>query len=179
MSSDAPDITGYAESLAALGDAEGTLPQLEEQIGKVVALIGKNPGVRRFLADPHVKTEGKRKALEQLLEGRIASSLLYFLFILVHTRAILRLPDLADAFSVLVARRRDRASGRLVSAKPIPAERVAEIEEAAGRLLGQPVRLLTSVDPNLIGGLLVQVGDFVLDGTVERQLSQIRSDLMA
>ena len=66
-----------------------------------------------------------------------------------------------------------------MTARPLTPERTALIEKETGRLLGRTVSLRVRVDPKLLGGLYVRVGDFVIDGTVDTQLDALRKKPLA
>ena len=171
------DIERYADSLVNLGEATGSLARFKKDMETLLDMIEQSEEIRRFLADSFVNKRGKCRALEEVLEDKIHPALLHFFLILVEQELISRVKPVAMAFFEKASRLGKKASGEMVAAVPIPDGKVAEIEREVGRVVGKEVCLRVRVNPDILGGLLVQVDDFVLDGTVERQLEEMRREL--
>ena len=154
------------------------VPRLEKDLALLMDFLEKNEEIRRFIHDPFIRTEGKRAAVEKLLAGRIHAILLYFLLILLEQQKISDLKLIVDAFFEKVSRSIEKVAGELVTAKPLSRQKIAAVEREAGLLLGKEVHLRVRVDTDILGGLFVQVGDFVLDGTMDRLLEDIRQNLV-
>lgn len=177
-SSDA-QIQAYSEALLSLAGAAGIQDSVEQELGAAVDLFGSNGALRRFVTDPHVEVRGRSRGLDELLEDKVHPVLRHFLLTLLEAGVLHELGGIAAACHSEMAERQQRASGELVTAAPITPERVARIEEETGRILGKDVQLRVRVNPQLIGGLVVHVGDFVLDGSIGHQLESIRKALLS
>jgi F-type H+-transporting ATPase subunit delta len=148
-------------------------------VAAVLQAVDDHEELRRFLADPALRTEGKRRAIEELFEGRVHPVLLHVLMILVEQNALHKLPRIADVFYERLSDLRDKISGELVTVRPLSETQHGEIEAEVSRILGKRVHLLVREDPNLLGGLRVRVGEFILDGTVDRRLESMRQSLLS
>lgn len=173
------DPERFADSLLAMAQATGSVAQIEQDLGQCVDFLRQQESLRRFLADPAVRQEGKRQAVADVLRDRVHPDLQAMLLILVTHNAFLALPEVADAFYSRVSRLKQEQTGELVSAQPLAPERVAQIEEETGRILGKTVRLRTRVDAGVLGGFYLKVGDFVIDDTLERRLERFRRNLLS
>ena len=178
MSNATPEIEKYAASLLALAQASDSMLVIEKDILSAADLIRNNEDIRSFIADPGIMAEGKINALASILAGKVHPVLIHFLSILQEQNRLADLDAIAKAFRFRVSALIHKAHGRLITARPLLDETIARIEEAAGEALGKKVRLRVVVDPEVIGGVMVQVGDFVLDGTVRHMLSSIHSNLL-
>jgi F-type H+-transporting ATPase subunit delta len=179
MQADNPESLRYARALIELGEAASALSVLEEQFPQVRDFFEQNPDARKFLNDLAVRNEGKRQGLQEILGRRVHAVLFHFLCILIEQGEMRRLGAIADAFLEEVSRRRRQVAGELVISKPLADDKVAAIQAETSRLLGKEVALHVRVDPRLLGGILVRVGDVVLDGTLDRQLEDMRQRLLA
>lgn len=173
------DNEQYADVLLALGNACGGLRALEDEMAGLAVWYEDQSDLRRFLGNPAIRIEGKRSALEELLGREVSSALLYFLLLLQEQDAMRRLAGIAQAFRRKAGAGRAGAEGEIVSPVPLPEEKVAVIEKEVGRILERDVHLRVRVAPHVVAGLLVQVGDFILDGTLDHELDEVRRSLMA
>jgi F-type H+-transporting ATPase subunit delta len=171
-------VERYADALFALAEATGRLAEIEARLPAVVDLLTAHGSLRDFLANPGVANRGKSAALDEILTGQAPDLLLRFLTVLQDEGALTRLPEIQVAFHARVSGRHAARSGEVVSACPLSADRVEAIAREASRILGAPVRLRPRVAPGIVGGVRVQVGDWVLDGTVEYQLTEARRQLI-
>jgi F-type H+-transporting ATPase subunit delta len=171
-------VERYADALFALAEATGRLAEIEARLPPVVDLLTDHGPLREFLADPAVSVRGKTAALDEVLAGQAPDLLLRFLAVLQDEGALTRLPEIQAAFHARVSGRHAARSGEVVSACPLSEDRVEAIAREASRILGAPVRLRPRVAPGIVGGVCVQVGDWVLDGTVEYQLTEARRQLI-
>ncbi len=178
MPSTQAETDAYAAVLLNLARATDSLEPVEQSLADVVPVLHESEPLRAFVTDPVIDAEGKRRALRELLGDAVHPVLLGFLCLLVEQGGIARLKDIAAAFFEQVSDVRHSASGELVSPVELPAETVAAIEAETGRLLNKQVSLRTRIDRSLLGGVSVQVGDFVVDGTIDRQLERFRDQLM-
>lgn len=161
----------------ALAEATHSTPQVERDLGLVLDLLERNAQVRSFLADPRVSAEGKRDALATVLGPGIHPVLLHFVSILVVQNGLSHFRAVARRFSAKTTGLAGGEVGELMCAQPPSPVNLALIEKEMGRILGRAVRLRVRVNSSLLGGVRVQVGDFVLDGTVDRALEDFRRAL--
>lgn len=172
-----PEDQKYADALVALGEATKAIPAIEQDLAAVLDLFGDNKDLRRFLSDPHIREDGKGIALEQILKDKLHPVLMRFILILQEQGGLASLPDIAREFFDRASRLRKRTTGELVSAVPLSEEKVAVIEEELGRILQKSVHLHVRVSADILGGVKVRVGDWILDGTVDRYFDSVRQIL--
>jgi F-type H+-transporting ATPase subunit delta len=171
----------YAETLLALARRQGGEAAVDSYaiaIGDVGELLRREPRVRQFLQTPRVDTEAKKRAVRAAFAGRVPEHLLRFLLVVVEKRRQGLLPQIADEYHALVDQLRGRVRADItLAAQPTPAlqsELVATLE----RKLGKTVVPTFRVDPGLVGGVVVRVGDKILDGSVRRRLAALRRRLL-
>lgn len=173
------DIEQYAESLVALCGAVNAQKQIEKDLAGVAELLKTNEDLVRFMSDPAVTDEGKARSLEEALSGTVHPALLHFVLIL-HAQGVLsELDAIGKVFFDKISESEQSVDGTAVVARPISRKKLAAMERETGVLLGKKVRLRMDVDSNMLGGVVVRVGDFILDGSTERQLEDIRRSLLS
>ncbi len=172
----------YAETLLDLADRNGgaaAMDQFAAALDEVAGLVQSDPRVRQFLETPRVPAAEKKRALRAALAGRAPELFLRFVSVLVDKRRQTLLPEIADAFRGLVDERMGRVRVQ-VAISHLPDEALqAEIGNALARRLGRTVIPTFTVDPELLGGMVVQVGDEILDGSVRSSAARLRRAMMA
>ena len=179
MRFDGTELDRYAEALLCLARAADVMAQVEDQLAPMVELLQQRADIRAFLGDERIQTEGKRRALCEMFEQGLDPVLLHFALVLHARDRLTAFPEIAARFYEKVSLLRERASGELVSARPLSPEQLEAVAREAGRVLGRKLELRPRVDTSLLGGVRIQVGDFVVDGTLDHQLEQLRHQLRA
>lgn len=162
----------------ALGLAVEELPQIEKDLDIATELFRNNEEICRFIASSYVKQEGKLQAFEEILTGKLHPVIVYFILILQEHGHLLDLSRIAVLFTERASLLTKKINGRLTSARPLSKKKIALIEKEVSSILGNDIGLKVTVDHNMLGGVFIKVGDFILDGTVEHQLENIHRNLL-
>ncbi len=176
------DLREAVETVAATAalraaEGDGTLDDVEDELFRFARLLEREPALRGALTDPGLPAERKSALLDQLLRGRaqLVTARLIEISVL-HPRGR-SLEASLDWLSQLAAQRRQRYVASVRVARPLDADQEARLGASLARLYGREVQLQIDVDPSVLGGVEVRVGDEVLDGTVARRLETVRRRL--
>jgi F-type H+-transporting ATPase subunit delta len=171
----------YAETLLELArrqGGDGAVDAYGRAIDDVGELLRREPRVRRFLETPRIDAESKKRAVRTAFTGRVPEHLLRFLLVVVEKRRQALLPQIADEYHTLVDQLRGRIRAEItLAAQPTP-ELQSELVATLARKLGKTVVPTFRVDPALVGGIVVRVGDQILDGSLRRRLAALRRRLL-
>ena len=174
----APELTrNYAEALlAASGDrAEAVVGDLEAVRDE---MLDPHPDFASILASPTVKDAEKDRLLVKTLDGRVDETVVRFLRVLNRHGRLGMLPSVIRQARTTLDRRLKRKAVTVRSAVPLDdAQQAALAERLTAMIHASPVITL-EVDPSLLGGLVVQVGDAVYDASVRNRLAQLRERLI-
>jgi F-type H+-transporting ATPase subunit delta len=158
-------------------EARGELDDVEDELFRFGRIVAGDRELSRILSDRSASTQGKTEMLDRLLAGRVSpvtERLLRNVLIGTHVgTAGVAIERLSDAAS----RRRGQSVARVTSAVALTAEQEQRLADVLGRLYGRTIGLQVTVDPAVLGGLLVQVGDEVLDGRIAHRLEAARRQL--
>jgi len=179
MQARADKIDHYADALIALGRAAGALQTIEHDVIHLLDFVREHEDLQRFLDSETVANEGKRRAIHEILKRHTHPVLVDFLIMLVSAGDLPLLHGISERFLEKAAEVHACVSGEVQVAKPLSDTHLAEIEAEVGRILDKQVSLRPRVMPGILGGVLVKVGDFILDGTLERQLNDAKRQLLA
>jgi F-type H+-transporting ATPase subunit delta len=172
-------VNHYADALIAIAKASDALHTMENDFVHLLQFMKENEALQRFLASMTVAKPGKRRALREILKGQVHPMLIDFVTMLLTSGDLALLPQVADAFFEKASEVHERVAGEIHVASPLEDHRVAAIEAEVGRILNKKVNLRPRVMPGILGGALVKIGDFIIDGTIERQLEETKRQLLA
>lgn len=170
----------YARALleVAFTQPGGDPAAVRRELEQAATLLGSRRDLADALASPAVPLDAKRRLVEAVWAE--ATPLLRRLLALLVARGRLALlPAIAAAYAELWNAARGVLPAEAASAAPLAPEQRAAVERVLGRLSGRDVELTATVDPELLGGLLVRIGGLVYDGTVRGRLRALRRRLAA
>ncbi len=173
---DALDETGQSLLLMS-AEKQGRLDRVEEEIFRFGRIIDSNPDLQMALTNPAVDEASKAAITSDLLDGKadpITVSLLQSVTTELHGRPV---QTAVSDLSTLAAARRGRVVAEVRSARALSEEQSSRLVAALGRLHNRDVQLNVTVDPSIMGGLEVRVGDEVIDATLSTRLEAARRRL--
>lgn len=176
------DLVGGLEQLARtalLVQAEraGRLDAVEDELFRLGRIIGSEVDLERLLSDPSGDPAGKTAVLDRLIEGKVEPVTLELVRQLVARPRGRRVSEGLEELAELSAKRRERSVAHIRSAFPLSAEQQDRLSRTLQRIYARPIALHLEIDPGVEGGLLIKVGDEVIDGSVTGRLQTLRRDL--
>jgi F-type H+-transporting ATPase subunit delta len=168
----------YAETLLILAKKQGQQEEWGALIDALAVAMQEDRVLRTFLESPKLAASQKIEIVAKALGKRVPQVFLRFLEIVISKRRQMLIPAIATEYRALIDESEDR-----VHAIVTVARETAEAEDALAkqltRLLGKRVVPHITVNPAILGGLIVRVGDTVMDGSVRRRLATLRSRMLA
>jgi F-type H+-transporting ATPase subunit delta len=168
----------YAEALLALAEERGVADQVLEELGDLADLAVRDGAFETFLVSPLVEPEARARTFEKLLRGRASDLLVDALQVVNRKGRLELLPEIANAYRQAHRRLRGRVQVFVASAVPLTDALRAKLREAAARYAGKTPELVESVDPQLLGGMVVRVGDERIDSSVKTRLRDLSGALL-
>lgn len=171
-------IQGYAAAIFEVARGEGVLAQIEDELFRVARSFESSPELRDSLSNPRLPLERKQAVVDELLGSRAHALTSGFVNFVV---SLGRASDLSAIVDELVARSaasRDKVVAEVRSAISLDDATVARLAAALSQRTGKDVEVKVVVDPSVLGGLVAQVGDMVIDGSVKSRLQSVREALV-
>jgi len=167
----------YAKALLSSTEPVGASEQVMEEFGSFVeAIRGSSRDTRTFLQDiPRDELIG---LIDRLLRGKVHQLLLNFLKVVAKHGRMNALPAIYLAAVEQLDKLRNRVRVQVTTATPLEDSQAEALKNALRQKTGAEPILVTRVNPDMIGGLIIQVGDTVYDGSVTAQLEQMRGRLI-
>jgi F-type H+-transporting ATPase subunit delta len=158
----AKDAEGWGVLISALGDA-----------------VAGDLTLRRFLEAPQVSAAQKNVVLGKALSAQAPAHFVRFVQKLVANRRQMLLPEIATEYHDLLDTAKGRVHARVTVSRAYDAKARTALKKALTKALAKTVVAHITVDPRILGGIVVRVGDTVMDGSVRRKLGRLREVLVA
>ena len=168
----------YATALLDIGTEGGQLDALVEEIASASAAYESSVELQHAFENPLIPAAAKKAILHDLVEAlRLGATTRSFLGLLVDRRRIKALPPIATRLREMADLRRGITRAEVVTAMPLPEEYFEKLQRELERITGQKVALDRKLDPTLICGVLIRVGDTIYDGSLIARLKQLRETM--
>ena len=167
-------ISAYADAAYGIAQAEGSTSEVTDELFRLGRLLQSNDELRSALADPHLPVERRAQILEDLLDGKATRTTVAFASMLVTAGRIGDLPAIADEIANRAAAARGETVAEVRSAVPLTEAQIAQLAQALKARTNIDVTVRNVVDPSVMGGIVTQIGDSVIDGSVRTRLNQLR-----
>jgi len=167
----------FAEAAFAVAQEANQLDAWLEALDQASSIYD-NHAAALFLTSPVEPADKKRGVLRELLPG-VSPEVSRFLAILARRDRLELVPEIAQVFRRLLNEYRGIAVAQVTTAVPIDERQKATIANRLGQRVGKTVTVETSVDPSILGGVIAQIGDNVIDGSVRGRLERLRRALTA
>ena len=170
--------TNYAETLLELAQRSGDLRAWGDMLDSIAEAMESDKRLRTFLESPRVSAQKKNEVMQKAYGAQLPRNFLRFLQALVTNRRQMLIPEIAHAYHDLV----DQVEGRVhasvtVAREADEADRDLVVTQLS-RVLGKQVVPHFHLNPSILGGVIVRVGDTVLDGSIRRRLATLRSRML-
>lgn len=147
------------------------LTRVREEIASLVSSLRATPQLASALTDPATELPARRELVDRLLASRMSAATIALMHRAIeHRRLVPRLEQLGE----LTAQVAGRELARVRAAAPLTPDQTTRLSTELDRILGTTVDLQVTIDPEVLGGLYVQVGDQVIDGTIRTRLDNAR-----
>jgi F-type H+-transporting ATPase subunit delta len=170
----------YANALADVALQQGAADAALKQLGDFAAAFGVSAEFRNFLTSPGVPREAKHEVIEKIAARIGAGKIIRnFLFVVADHQRTHILPEIVASFQDAIRQRQGIAEAEISSASELSAAQKKRFAQTLERLTGKKIEAKYSLDPTLLGGAVVRVGDTIYDGSVRSSLNQMRARLAA
>ena len=165
--------TVYARSLFEVAQERDALDTVRDQLGEFADVLRDNRDLQVFFFSPYFSTEEKKEGLHKALDGA-DEIFMNFLELLLEKHRMPLIYRIRRDFDVLYREERKLLPVQVTSAVELDAELVKSLGERIGQATGREVELTAEVQPDLIGGIVLRVGNSILDASIRNRLEQLR-----
>ena len=166
----------YAESLFEVAKERGKLDEVHEQLGEIADALETDRDLQVFFFSPYFSSAEKRDGIGKAISGA-EDELVHFLELLAEKHRMPALFRIRKRFDELWAKENKRLGVTVTSAVELDSQIVESIGAEIEKQTGQTIELQSEVDPAIIGGLKLQVGNMVLDASIHSRLEKLRREV--
>ena len=182
MASDTKSVTGltgrYAWALFQLADETDVLDKVAEDLAAIANLIDANKDLARLVRSPVVSRIEQGAAMMAILKKAGAFDLTKnFIGLVASNRRLFALTGIISDYLQILAEHRGQVNAEVTSAQTLSERQMKQLLNVFKSSLGEKVKLTTKVDPDLLGGLVVQIGSRMVDSSLRNKLQKMRLDL--
>jgi len=163
----------YAQALFEAGKDKGKLDSLQSQLAQFTDVVDRNRDLQVFLFSPYLSSADKREGLGRAISGA-EPELLNFLELLVEKHRMSEIFRIRREFDEMWKKENRRLDVTVISAVELDQAVVERIGEEVERQTGEAVELSSRVDDGILGGIVLQVGNMVLDASIRSRLEKLR-----
>ncbi|KQM17304.1 F0F1 ATP synthase subunit delta [Novosphingobium sp. Leaf2] len=164
----------YASALFDLASENGTVSAVENDLDAIGQALGESAEFGSLIRNPQVSREAATRAIDAVANVLGTSTLTRnFLGVLAGNRRLSALPEIIRAFAAIAAAQRGEATAQVTSAHALTDEQVEQLRQKLEVREGRKVTIKTSVDPQILGGLVVTIGSKRIDSSIRTRLNSL------
>ncbi|WP_181701573.1 F0F1 ATP synthase subunit delta [Chthonobacter albigriseus] len=165
----------YATALFELAQETGALDTAAADMERFDALLADSGDLKRLVRSPVFTPDDQLRAVTAVLDrAGIGGIVANFIKLAARNRRLFAVPAMFKAYRSMLAAQRGETTADVTSAEPLTAGQIADLTAALSAKTGKTVRINASVDPSLIGGLVVKLGSRMIDTTLKTKLNQLK-----
>ena len=167
-------IQSYAQAILAVASAESNAAQIEDEIYRFSQVLQSSEELKSTLSDASIPSTRRQQIVEDLLDGQVTQTTVALVSMIVAAGMGGDIKAIADRVIGLGAESRDKAVAEVYSVVDLSSDQQQRLAAALKSATGKDVEMKVIIDESVMGGLLVQIEDEVIDGTVRTRLKQLR-----
>jgi F-type H+-transporting ATPase subunit delta len=167
----------YSQAILALAEEQGLSDQVTDELAELARYVGENQEFADFLGSPLVDAGERQAALEKILRGRVSDLLVDALQVVNRKERMLLVPAIAETYRQELRDLRGRVDVQVKTPVALPESLREKLRAAVTHFTGRQPDLIEKVDPGLLGGMVVQIGDDKIDASVASKLTALSEAL--
>ncbi len=167
----------YAQALLMLAMEKNAVDQYEKELDSFLVLLENDTSVKDLMDNPRVLPEEKKLALKNLIDNRFSHMVTNFLNLIIDKRREGLYQEIIREYKKYADEARNIIDAEVRSAVKLTDKDFRDLEKRLSQATGKNIRLKNVIDTSLIGGLVVRVGDTVIDGSIVKKLSLMKRRL--
>ena len=170
----------YGQALMELAQEKNKASELLDEVASLKAILGEEKDFHNFMLHPQVPKDEKARVLESVLKGRISDEIMGLLMVIVEKDRYMYVDEIFDYFITQMKQLQGIGSARVATPMPLSEEQKGAVEKTLLATTSyKEMEIDYSIDESLIGGMIIRIGDRVVDSSVRTQLYDLKKNLMS
>ncbi|MCF0154284.1 MAG: F0F1 ATP synthase subunit delta [Veillonella sp.] len=169
----------YSAALFEIAQESNALERLETQAQSVLDTFKEQPDLVKFVGNPLLTADAKCDLLGKIFGDEVDKSVLHFLYVMIKRNRAHYIREALEAFVDKSQEERGILKATVTVVEPLTAEQEERLLAKLQTITGKTLILKTHIDKSIVGGLVVQMGDMRIDGSVARRLEELQKTLLA
>lgn len=167
----------YAQALFDVAIENNLLDALDQDLQSICKIFVENPEFLELYRAPNVATVQRKTILDETFSGKIVPELMNFLKLLLDKNRGFYILQIGDEFQHLVEEHKGIIKGVVLVTCTLSDDQIKKLEDKLSTSTGKCVMLTQKIDPEIIGGIVVQLGDKIIDNSFKKRLDDMKEDL--
>ncbi len=168
----------YSQAMFAIANEQHKLEEFGTELKSVRDVLQENPDLWKFICHPLVQPEVKKETLRTVFSDSTSPLVLQFLYVMIDRRREAAIICAIDGFIKLSRAAQNIEVAKVRVVKPLSAKEERKLVAGLEEMTGKKIEPLYYTDPSIIGGVIVQIGDRLIDGSLRRQLQDMKHSLL-
>lgn len=174
MSSNGVIAKRYAKALFEIAAEKNQLDQIEEELHALHSVLQDHPEFLQLLHHPQIDKKVKQREFKTIFEGSLSEMMLSFMIILIERGREETLELIIENYTRYANRDRGLADATVTSINPLSEQESTNLENSFSKITNKKIRIQNIVDPSILGGVVVKIGDLLYDGSVKGKLNRFK-----
>ena len=167
----------YAEAFFSIAQEQDKVDQYQQELENIVQAIQDTPHLKEYFEHLLIPIEDKKEVAQKIFAETLTLSTLNFFYLLLDKRREGYLVMIYDEYVSMADEARGIRKAEIIAATEVPTEEIEQLAQRLSAISGKSVQLQLKVDPSLLGGVKLRIGDQVIDGTVAKRLQMLEKEL--
>jgi ATP synthase, F1 delta subunit len=167
----------YAEAFFSIASEANKIDDYQAELGKIVQSIKETEGLEEYFAHPLIPAKEKKDLASKIFTEAVSPLTLNFLLLIIDKKRETYLELILQEYEDMADESRNIKKAELISAMPVSEQDVQTLADNLSRSTGKTIKLDLTVDPSMIGGLKIRIGDKIIDASVAKKLEMLKKNL--
>jgi len=167
----------YARALFEVAQQQNVIAEVEQQLKLVVEALTGDAEIRKFLSFPNIDVTKKIELIKSAISDKVSAVVLHTIELLIERGRQGAIGDVYEAYTKIAGEALGEAHAVVFTAQRLSAEELAKVESTFGALAGKRIKAEQIVEPALLGGVQVRIGDRLYDGSLSGKLARLEQSL--
>lgn len=167
----------YAEAFFSIAQDKNKIEEYELELKKVVESLDEVENLREYFTHLLIPAKDKKELIQKLYQEQLSPVTMNFILMLIDKKRESYLETIYNEYVEMADESRDIKKAELIAASEVSDEVFKTLEEKLSSTMGKTIQLRVSVDPALLGGVKLRIGDQIIDGTIAKRLDMLKETL--